>query len=167
MMVSVLLRALLASIVWIALIEGDVTMVVYGAGVVPVVVVASYALTGRPARWSGSPIRRARALIGLVGWVLWRSVMGGTDVALRALRLPHPRIDPYWTTYRIAIESDRGKTVVTLLMNLIPGTLSASRTGAEVDVHVIGSDLEVTEALSVLESRVARVMGEDPSVPRE
>lgn len=167
MIASFLSRTVLAALVWVALIEGDPTMLAYGAVAVPAVVSVSYLLTGRPERLGGSAFGRARALVVLVGWILVRSVAGGADVALRALRFPRPRVDPYWTTYALRLTSERGRTAFTLLMNLIPGTLSASREDAEVEVHVIGSDLEVTEALRTLEARVARVMGEEPRATRE
>lgn len=167
MIASFLLRAVLAALVWVALIEGDPSMLAYGAVAVPAVVSVSYLLTGRPERLGGSAFERARALAGLAGWILVRSVAGGADVALRALRFPRPRVDPYWTTYSVRLRSERGRTAFTLLMNLIPGTLSASRAESVVEVHVIGSDLEATEALRTLESRVARVMGEEPRATRE
>lgn len=152
---SVLARVLVATLLWAAIVEGDSAVLSYGMVAVPLTIVVSYVLTGRPPRGRRGRWRRGLATMRLGGWVLGRSVLGGVDVACRAARLPGARVDPYWTTYRTSLPTEGARIALVFLMNLIPGSLSASREGDLIEVHVIASDLDVEAALAGLESRIA------------
>lgn len=108
----------------------------------------------------GVVARRVRGiliLLGLAGWVLWRSVVGGVDVARRAVRLPRPDIDPRWSVYETRLRSRAARVALALVMNLMPGSLSARLEGSRLDVHVIDPALDVHGAIAELERRLSRV----------
>ncbi len=153
---SVLARAAVASLLWVAIVEADGGVLSYGMVAVPLAVAVSYVLTGRPARGRAGRWKRGLASVRLGGWLLGRSVLGGIDVARRAVRPSGARVDPYWTTYRTSLPTEGARIALVFLMNLIPGSLSASRDGDLIEVHVIGTDLDVEAALTALESRIAR-----------
>jgi multicomponent Na+:H+ antiporter subunit E len=104
--------------------------------------------------------RRARGiliLVGLAGWVLWRSVVGGVDVARRAVRLPRADVDSRWSVYETRLRSRAARVALALVMNLMPGSLSARLDGSRLDVHVIDPALDVHGAIAELEGRLSRV----------
>ncbi|MCI2265360.1 Na+/H+ antiporter subunit E [Sediminivirga luteola] len=170
---SLLARLLAGVVLWLAITEGSPAAFGYGAVAVPLCAAASYAITGAPggrkdgagsaARRSvgGRVLRSARAVAGLSGWVLWRSIAGGLDVARRALSLPAADIDPYWTSHTTRLDTTGGRVALAFVLNLMPGTLSAQLEGKRLAVHVISPEIDLHGAVSELESRIARVTGED------
>ncbi|OUZ06257.1 hypothetical protein BHE97_19225 [Aeromicrobium sp. PE09-221] len=163
---SLVARATVAALFWLAIVEADGSVLAYGVVAVPLAVALSYALTGRPRRSRGGRWTRGLAALRLGGWLLGRSVLGGVDVARRAVRLSSVRVDPYWTTYRTSLHTEGARIALVFLMNLIPGSLSASREGDLIEVHVIGTDLDMESGLAALEGRIARVAG-DPSTDED
>lgn len=159
MMLSVARRLLVGGVVWWAIIEGDTGMIGYGVVAVVLSVAVSFVLTGRPEQRRKGLLRRLAHAAALVGWVLARSVSGGVDVARRALRLPRTDVDPYWRTYTADLASDGERAALALIMNLMPGTLSAKVDGEVVDVHVISPAFDVDATLQELERRIAAVTG--------
>lgn len=153
---AVLVRLVLGALVWWGLVEGDGGMVAYGAVIVPVGVALSLWVTG--VRTSDRRRRGPRpgALLGLLGWLLARAAVGGVDVARRAVTVPAVDVEPVWETYETALESPGARVVLALVMNLLPGTLSARIDGPRIAVHVISRDLEVGSTLRDLEDRLRR-----------
>ncbi|WP_179950936.1 Na+/H+ antiporter subunit E [Xylanimonas oleitrophica] len=164
---SVLLRLLGLGAAWWAVVEGDPTVVGYGLVTVPVAVALSYAVTGRPR--PGTPLTPGRflAAAGLAGWVLWRSVVGGVDVARRALTLPGPDVDPYWRSHTTTLPTPGARAALAFVLNLMPGTVSARLHGDSMDVHVISPDLDVDATIAELERRIALVVPPSPAPPPE
>ena len=158
MVTSVLLRTLCAVLVWWALVEGDASTYVYGLAAVPATVATSYAMTGRASGGSRVTLGRVAAAIGLVGWVLRRSVSGGADVARRALWLPRPDVDPRWESYTTHLASPRARVLLAFVVNLMPGSLSARLDGDRFDVHVISPELDVAASIAELERRIERIL---------
>ncbi|WP_307448940.1 Na+/H+ antiporter subunit E [Microbacterium proteolyticum] len=170
MIVSLLVRLAVVAVLWLAVTELAPSALGYGLVGVPVVVAATYVLAPRRdggvrgvdagSVGRGVVARRVRGIlvvVGLAGWVLWRSVVGGIDVARRAVRLPRPDIDPRWTTYETRLRSRGARVALALVMNLMPGSLSARLDGTRLDVHVIDPALDVHRAIADLEGRLARV----------
>ncbi|GAB3059452.1 Na+/H+ antiporter subunit E [Sediminivirga luteola] len=169
---SLLARLLAGAVLWLAITEGSPSAFGYGAVAVPLCAAASYAITGAPGRRDGAgsaarrslgarALRSAGAVAGLSGWVLWRSIAGGLDVARRALALPAADIDPYWTSHTTRLGTTGGRVALAFVLNLMPGTLSAQLEGNRIAVHVISPEIDLRRAVSELESRIARVTGED------
>lgn len=153
---SAAIRAALFTVCWLAIIELDPSIVPYGLAAVPVATAVSLLATGGPGAHAPR-LRQILAGAGLAAWVLWRSVVGGVDVARRALTVPRPDIAPYWTEYRVSLESTTARVAFALIANLAPGTLTASLEGDRLDVHVISPDVGVEESLASLERRLAEV----------
>lgn len=161
MVLSVLLRAAVVTVAWLAVTEMRVSALPYAIAAVPVGVAVTYAVTGRPAR--GRSPRLARGLVAVgasarfVGWVARSAVVGGIDVARRAVWLPRPDVDPAWLTRRTSLRTPVGRVALALALNLTPGTLSARLDGDELEVHVITTKIDIDAALTALETRVAAI----------
>ena len=161
MILSVLARLVIVTIVWVAATEAAMSALSYALVIVPLVVAASYVITGRPAR--GAPtsprgfVARVGAILTLVGYVVGASLTGAFDVARRALVLPRPDIDPEWMTYRTTLTSRSGRVAFALLMNLTPGTLSSRLEDDMLDVHIIDGGADIPRQLAALEKRIARI----------
>lgn len=147
------------ALAWWAVSEGDLSMARYGAVAVVIAVAVSLLMwrpgTIAPRTWSA----RSLAGVRLFGWFLWRSVVGGSDVALRAVRRPVD-IAPGFVEHRLRIASPAGRVAVGDLLNLMPGSLSTELVGERVRIHVIDVDLPVARTVEELEERVAAVIGE-------
>lgn len=158
---SVAVRVVVAGLLWVAVTEADTGVAVYGLVAAPLAAATSLVLTRGPSRHVPRPVQ-VLAAVSLAGHVLVRSVVGGVDVARRALWLPRPDVAPLWTTYEVSLRSPEARTAFALVLNLMPGTLSATLDGHRTEVHVISGDLDALGSLRDLERRVARVVGEDP-----
>jgi multicomponent Na+:H+ antiporter subunit E len=151
-------RTVLLTLVWVAVIEVETSVAVYGLGVVPLAVATSLLLTP-PAPARGSWPRRAVAAVGLLGWFLWQSVRGGADVARRAVAGP-VRLDPVERRYRWRCGSSRVRVAVAGLNGLMPGTLTVAQDEEALTLHVLHHELDTDPQLAQLERRVAAVLGE-------
>lgn len=164
MLISVVKRLVVMAVLWLAVTEAASGALGYGAVIVPVVTAATYVIVpARSRRGVGHLVSRATGVVGLVGWILARSLVGGADVARRAFTLPRTDVDPEWMTYRTTLTTRAGRVGLALVMNLMPGSLSAGLDGDLLEVHVISSGMDVHEQLGALEKRIARIEGVDPS----
>ncbi|MDN8550075.1 Na+/H+ antiporter subunit E [Microbacterium sp. NM3R9] len=157
---SVVGRVVVLAGVRLAATEASLDALGYGAVAVPLVVAASYVLTGRPRGGRVGVGRRARGIlwcVELAGWVLWRSVVGGLDVARRALWLPRPDIAPEWFAYTTALATPTARGALALVANLMPGSLTARLDGDRLEVHAISPAVDVAGSLDALEGRIARI----------
>lgn len=157
---SVSARVVVMAVLWVSVTEASASALGYGLVAVPLVVAASYVLTGRPRRRGASPrvaALRAIRVVELAGWIVWRSLVGGVDVARRALWLPHPDVDPEWVEYDTALGSPAARAALALIANLMPGSLTARIDGDVIEVHVISRHMDVALTLAALERRIARI----------
>ncbi len=157
---SLVARVVVVAALWASVTEAAPSALGYGLVAVPLVVAATYVLTGRPQR------RRASLRVGalrairvgeLAGWIVWRSLVGGVDVARRAVWLPRPDVAPEWVVYDTGLTSPMGRAALALVANLMPGSLTAQIDGRSVHVHVISPELDVASSLAALEHRIARI----------
>ena len=97
---------------------------------------------------------RLVALPGLAAFFLRASVVGGTDVAWRAI---HPRlpIRPGFVHYRCHLLHGPPLTLFMGIVSLLPGTLSVRLEGRLLTVHVLDRDARPADGLRDLERRVA------------
>lgn len=165
-LVALLARTVLLAALWWALVEGDAGMYVYGLVLVPLAVAVSL-IASRPRAEpsAGSLPGRAVAAVTLVAWFLGRSVVGGVDVARRALARPVD-LEPGFVEHRLRLPAGAARVLVVQLMNLMPGSLSAELDDDRVLLHSLHTELPVLEQIEELESRIARVLGrrlDDPS----
>lgn len=154
-----LLYLFLLLLFWSALTAGDFAAVWFG---LPLTLAgAAIALKLLPARarlWSPA------GLLRFVPWFVRESVLGGADVARRAL---HPRLPlaPSFLAYTTALPEGPARTFLAGLISLLPGTLSAEWRGAELRVHVLDEALAVEDRLRLLERRVADLFGLETNDP--
>lgn len=153
---AVLVRLAVGAVVWWSMVEGDSEVLAYGLAAVPVVVAVSFWLTGPGGRASRRGGVRPVALLTLVGWLGARAVAGGVDVGRRALAVPSVDVAPHWETYETSLGSPSARVALTLVMNLLPGALSARLDGSRVEVHVISPELDIAATLADLERRLRR-----------
>ncbi len=149
---GVLLRAASFLIAWWAFTEGSWKE--WGVAVV-VVLAASLAsfhiLPLRSWRWS------LTGLALFVPYFLWQSLLGGLDVAWRAL---HPRM-PLKTgliDYTLRLPGDLPRVFLAWTVSLLPGTASVSLDGDRLTVHVL-NDEEFEPRMRDVEDRIAKIFG--------
>ena len=134
---------------WAGLVGGDPEGLVLGIGVVPAAVGCSL--------WLMPPLRGLRPWRGLalLPGFYWRSVVGGLDVARRALdpRLP---LAPGWLVRQVDL-GPGGRVVLGAGLSLMPGTLAAGCDGDRLLVHVLDRDADPGAELEAETARLARL----------
>jgi multicomponent Na+:H+ antiporter subunit E len=152
-------RAALLAVLWWALLEGAPA---FGfTGLIAVAVATAVSLALIPAhrwrlRWAGVP--------GLLGFFLQQSVLGGVDVARRAL---HPRlpIAPGFVRRQLRLRAEEPRVMLAWLISLMPGTVSVALGHDAIELHVVDRDLPIDATLRQLEDAVAGAFApaEEPS----
>lgn len=109
-------------------------------------------------------LERTAALIAFAGYFVGRSLIGGADVAWRAL---HPRlpIEVHELAYPLALRGDASRTLFVAVISLLPGTLACGLDGDRVRLHSISGD--PTGQARALEGRIARLFGAPPAAAAE
>ncbi|MBK1692939.1 Na+/H+ antiporter subunit E [Ectothiorhodospira mobilis] len=138
---------------WWALTGGDPGSWMLG---VPVAVAAAAAVFLLPPG-PGYRIRPFGA-VAFAGYFLLQSVLGGVDVARRALA-PRLHLDPGFVQYSVALPPGPARTFFMAVIGLLPGTLSVGVRGARIRVHVLDRGQDVPTQLLRLERRVAALYG--------
>jgi len=146
-------RLLLASILallWFALSGGQGWAMALPA--IGLIVLASH--------WLLPATLKPVSLIGLLGFFLYfirRSLLGGLDVAWRAL---HPRMPLHIRhhSHQFQVEGP-ARTIIIGSLSLMPGTLSVTQNGERLLVHSIAGD--VARELEHLEQRARRVFPQE------
>ncbi len=145
------IRGVLFSLIWWALTDGDTSSWWIGAPAVVLSVMASMALIPPvPLVWS--------AWLRFAPFFFIRSLMGGVDVAWRAL---HPRlpIAPDLIEYPLNLPPGLAQVVMINMVSLLPGTLSAELDQRVLKVHVLDSRNDFKSELVAIEQHVARMFG--------
>ncbi|WP_246129731.1 Na+/H+ antiporter subunit E [Verticiella sediminum] len=139
--------------IWWAMTEGAAGTL--GFGLLASAAAASASVALLPPPW---PRPRLMALLRFVPFFLRQSIAGGADVVRRACA-PRVPTAPALVAYPVAGMGATERVVFTLVVNLIPGTLSARLEDERLILHVIDRHLPVHAALQQLEERVAAVFG--------
>lgn len=97
-------------------------------------------------------------LARFVPYFAWNSLLGGIDVASRAV---HPRmpIEPALLHYELQLGDAVARVAMANVVTLLPGTLSADLRGHTLFVHVLNARGPFPEAFQRLERRVADLFG--------
>jgi len=95
------------------------------------------------------------ALLRLIGFFLWHSLLGGVDVALRAFRHPLP-LQPALIDYPLRLPPGPSTVLMSGLVSLMPGTLSVICEG-HLRVHLLDQRGQWHADLERLEQRVGAV----------
>ncbi|MDW7774067.1 MAG: Na+/H+ antiporter subunit E [Desulfobulbaceae bacterium] len=83
------------------------------------------------------------------------SVLSGIDVMRRTFSLV-PRINPGIFSYRTSLEGS-ARILLTNVISLQPGTLSADLKGDEILIHVLDREMPLQSNIRNLELRIARI----------
>ena len=157
-LLAALLRLALFAAVWWALSEGDPQMWKYGVVTVPVATGVSLALL-RPTGRRVLSVRRVFAIGGLLWWFIRKAVLGGIDVARRAV-VRRVDVTPGVIEYRFGTHSEAGRVAIAALNSLMPGTLSVNLVDGVLRVHALDTTSPVHDQVAELERRVRRVIGD-------
>jgi len=146
-------RGALFCVAWVALVGGDPGSWPFGLAAV----IATVGLS----LWLKPPAAMRLRLAGLIRFVphfLMRSVMGGIDVARRALdpRLP---IAPRMVGYRMRLPEGDPRVVLADVISLLPGTLATGMSGARLRVHALSVDQPLAGQLAGEERQIAGLFG--------
>jgi multicomponent Na+:H+ antiporter subunit E len=140
-------------VLWLVLTGGDTDAWYIGALAVVVGTLMSLALL--PAyswRWT------VGGFVHFVPFFLWKSLSGGTDVALRALR-PSMPLNPEILDYETRLPENPARIFLANTTSLLPGTLSAELEGRRLRLHTLAHGPEVLEDLQKEEILIARLFG--------
>ena len=148
---SVFRRGIVFASFWWVLVAGETASWWIGAPAVMLASILSVALL--------PPVTLVwHALPGFIPFFLFRSLLGGADVAWRAI---HPRmpISPHLVEYPIRLPPGLPQVFMVNIVSLLPGTLSAELSSQVLRVHVLSGRGDVASELEALERRVAGMFG--------
>ncbi len=144
-----LLRMVWFAALWWVLTLGEPTSWIVG---IPAVVAATWVSAGlfpeHPWRW------QVRGAVWFIGYFGWQSIIGGFDVAWRALH-PQLPLNPDFYAYRLRLPGGPAQTFFVNSVSLLPGTLSATAQADQLTVHVLNTSQPIANQLGRLEDRVA------------
>jgi multicomponent Na+:H+ antiporter subunit E len=103
---------------------------------------------------------RPHRLILFSLYFLWESLLGGIDVAWRAMH-PRLRIEPCFKTHRLDLPAGQPRTLMISVVSLLPGTLSASIQGEDtLLVHALTP--EASSSVEQLQRWIAWLFSVEP-----
>ncbi|MGF1470651.1 MAG: Na+/H+ antiporter subunit E [Rubrobacteraceae bacterium] len=153
------LRFITLALLWLALTEGDLGTWWLGFLAAGAATLSSLVLLP-PAERPWSPI----GVIRFVGFFLRQSLLGGVDVALRALK-PGINLDPGLVEYTTRLPPGLPRVLFANTISLLPGTLSAEIRDRQLLVHTLATSPGLREELRSAEEVVAGLFGVE--LPRE
>ena len=110
-----------------------------------------------PGAWRPRPV----ALAGFALRFAWLSVLGGWDVARRALA-PQMSLRPGFVAYPVRFPPGVARNVFATLTSLIPGTVPAGNDGGALLYHCQYPAGPVASQLATEEATLSRVLGDPP-----
>ena len=149
---SACLRSSLLVAGWWALCEGDASGWPVGAPLIGLALFVSLALEPpKETRWT------ALGLLRFAGFFIWGSLLGGVDVAQRALR-PSLPIYPGLMRYPLRLPEGAPQAIFLVALSLMPGSLGTHIEEGQLVIHVLVADEEASlRSVSELEHEVARL----------
>lgn len=154
---TIMVRALLFSLIWWILSDGAIASWLIGVPAVLLAVAASVALLPPvTVAWSG--------LLRFVPFFLRHSLLGGLDVARRAF-LPDMPINPDLIAYPLRLPPGLPRVFMANTVSLLPGTLCAALDHNVLTVHVLDRQTGFLAELQAVEQRVARMFNLSLSNP--
>ena len=151
LLLSFLLRFLSFAVLWWILAEGVIFDAWFILAAVLVVTVVSYRVFPIGGSWHF----RLLPLLAFVPFFIRHSVLGGLDVARRALRRDMP-LEPGFLDYPLRCG---GKTrfLLAWVVSLLPGTASIALDGGILRVHLLDCGLRNRELIRELEVRLCGI----------
>ena len=152
-----LLRFAVLGLVWLALSGADPANLGYGVVAAAAATALSMALLPPAEPGVRSWPARLGGTILLVGWFLQQSVIGGVDVARRAV-WPTVDIAPAVVDVDVTLPDGPAQQLSLLLMNLLPGSMVQHVKEIEgkpvAEIHTLSMDLEPQVQWETLQRRV-------------
>jgi multicomponent Na+:H+ antiporter subunit E len=152
--------AVVLLLLWV-LLAGVASWPVGAAVAVAGGIIGAWLAPGEPHPW------RPWRLFGFAAYFVHASMLGGLDVARRALRR---RVDvaPCFATYVLALPPGQPRTLMIGMTSLLPGTLSAALDAPSGRLLVHALDPDVLDSVPALERKVAWLFGLQvaPATPR-
>lgn len=148
---TVIFRVIAMSLLWFVLSEGEfrywglILIAVLGGAFASLILVPSSGMSWSPIGW-----------LRFVPFFISQSVMGGVDVALRAIT-PTPRLDPAYVEFEFRLTSEPARVFVANTMSLMPGTLSVLLEGNQLRMHVLDRSMPHLDRVREVEGHAARM----------
>lgn len=157
---AIVVRGLLLVVLWGALSGWSLDYALYGVASVLLTLAVSLKLSP-PSGHAPSPMRS----LTLAGWFIGQAVVGGVDVAKRAVART-PDIDPAVLNADLVLPPGPAAELALLLMNLMPGTMvqHVAQDRRSVELHTLSEDLDPVEQWMSLQRRVAAAARVDTPV---
>jgi len=149
------LLVLAFSFVWLILAGSDPASWIIGVPAVLLAAAISLFLTPRPLL----VVNPVGALL-FIPYFIALSILSGIDV-LRRTFSRGPRINPDILTYTTGLRGS-SRILLTNVISLLPGTLSADLKEDRINIHVLDTALPVRENIENLENRIARIFPHQP-----
>lgn len=142
-------RAVCFAVLWWSLVDDDLQSWWLGVPTILVAAVVSAALLPR------MPVAWGQVLL-FAPFFLTRSLLGGADVAYRALR-PRMPIAPRTIEYTLRFPAGPWCVVLVNTISLLPGTLCANLSDGVLTVHALDGRGDIPGEIRRLEERIARM----------
>lgn len=155
---ATLLRIFSLTLLWWILTGGQFRDPVIAAGVI----LAAAILSLRIQPPQPGTIRWSRWL-AFAPWFLKQSILGGFDVAMRALRLP-VRIEPVRVRYQPEL-GESGTLLFMWTVSLLPGTACVHRHDKDLVIHFLQRTDDPELQLDQLRTRIAALFEERERLP--
>jgi multicomponent Na+:H+ antiporter subunit E len=150
---AAMLRFVLVGCIWVVLTGGSTSYWGLALGIVAAATAVSLvALPAGEWRW------RLRGMLRFIPHFLGQSMLGGFDVARRALSPALP-IQPGIVTYRMRMPPGPQQVFFVNTLSLQPGTAVVSIDGDRLTIHALDASVPVDETVSQVEERVAALFG--------
>lgn len=146
-------RTALFMLIWFVVTEADLSSLLIGVPVALAAAVLSVVL--QPKSLTGMYLPGA---LRFARFFAVQSVLGGVDVALRALG-PRVRIEPDIVLYPLRISGTLPRVFFVNTISLLPGTLSSRMVDDVIEVHALDATQPVIDNLAEVEERVADLFG--------
>lgn len=150
---TLVLRWLVLSLVWWALTDADASGLVFGVAVSLLVAWISLVLFP-PSRY----LIRLQALPGFALFFLNRSLLAAIDVSRRLLSPSLPVTSGYLRA-ELSLPEGVPRWVLANTLSLLPGTLSVTLKGNEIELHCLDLTQPVRKDLEYTQTRVAALFG--------
>ncbi len=151
---AIAFRGGLFASLWFLITGGDSTAWVVG---VPAVILA--ALISSALNPVGPTLWRADAIVPFIWLFFKQALVGGLDVARRAVSANLP-INPGLVYYTCKLPVGPARVLFINVTGLLPGTLCADDKCGVMTVHALNQDSRIHEELSALETAIAALYRE-------
>ena len=148
---SIILTTVLLAGLWWLLTGGQPESWLIG---IPAIFFASWVLWLMPAD-RGSAISLI-AVLRFLPLFVYESLRGGVAVARRVL-VPTINVRAEMVRYHTCLQGTTARVFFVICINLLPGTLVAEMSGANLRIHLLNADSDALEEVRTLERIVARI----------